>query len=180
MILLDEKKYSSKAINELIEKLTTINWYKAVGQKDASAEQALSDLLNTLEVDQYKIEWVNKSDLDETLNKVKLSGSTVWEKLKDLPDQLKEVIEKQDELKLLKSVVDLVPEVVYHRAFECAYDTFKEEGLVQFFVGQAMYFSVLICVAELANQSAFSQKFITLLESGHVPVGPDGNTVYIV
>src|SRR5699024_10468308 len=112
---------------------------------------------------------------------VSLSGSSLWDKLKDVPDQLKEKIDELNQGELLKLVVDRVPEAVFHPAFEAAFEKFGgEEKVVQFFVGQAMYFATLICAAELANESTLSTQFIALLESGHVPIGPQGDIIYII
>lgn len=181
MLLLDENQnVKAESINNIAEKLTSLDWYSSVGQKSEEAERAVSSLLDSLQVDQYELEWVNVNDLAETLDKIRLDGSAVWEKLKDVPDQLKEKIDQLNEVKLLEEVVDIIPEVVFHRAFECAYETFKEEKLVQFFVGQAMYFAVLICAAEIANETELAESFLNVLETGHVPVGPNEKSVYMI
>lgn len=182
MVILDEKKYSSKAksINELTEKLTSINWYSQIGKEEQDAEQALSDLLDSLKVDKYEIKWIKEHELNDVLGKIKLSGSPVWDKLKDFPAQLKRVIEDKNEEDLLESVIDIVPERVFHSVFDHAFKTFGKEKLVQFFVGQALYFSILICVSEIAGKSEMSSKFLTLLQTGHVPIGLNGNKIYII
>ena len=183
MAVLSEKKFgsSAKSVNILAEKLTSIDWYKKVGQEDEETKDLASELLNTLNVSHFHIEWIEKDKIVETLNKVSLSGSSLWDKLKDVPDQLKEKIDELNQGELLKLVVDRVPEAVFHPAFEAAFEKFGgEEKVVQFFVGQAMYFATLICAAELANESTLSTQFIALLESGHVPIGPQGDIIYII
>jgi len=181
-LLLNEETFGSKAksINELTEKLVSIKWYKNAGKKEKAAEQLLSQLLETLNVSDYTIKWLEKDELSEKLNDISLSGSKLWEKLKDLPDQFKAKIDESNQVDLLEMIVDIVPESIFHHTFEAAFNEFGEEKVVRFLVGQAMYFAVLICVAELANESTFLSLFTDLLSTGHVPIGPKGNIIYII
>ena len=57
---------------------------------------------------------------------------------------------------------------------------FGEEKTVKFLVGHAMYVSVLACAAELAEEKNVLLPIIELIEMGHVPLGPEGNTFYLL
>lgn len=182
MMLLDEKTQGSKAgvVNDIIEKLTKTNWYRAVGKKNEGAKQAVQSLLDILDVSDCKIKWVDPKKLADTIDDIRLDGSSVWEKLKELPDQLKMKIDEKGEGELLEAIVDLVPEVIFHRAYECAFDKFKEEKLVKFFVVQAMYFALLICSAEIAGETELAENFLNVIGTGNIPVGPKDNLLFIV
>lgn len=43
-----------------------------------------------------------------------------------------------------------------------------------------MYIAVLVCTAELAGEEDLFIPLLELLEMGHVPVGLDRNTIYLL
>lgn len=100
--------------------------------------------------------------------------------LAEVPDQLKEKIVRAGNEKLLVDVVDKVPEAIFHGVYKEVFKHFGEEKTVKFLVGHAMYVSVLACAAELAEEKNVLLPIIELIEMGHVPLGPEGNTLYLL
>jgi hypothetical protein len=182
MVLISENKFGSKAqsINEIAERLSAIVWYEKAGFKEKIAEEALQRLMQKLQVDDYEIQWVTKVQTSETISKLTFDNSNLWKVLSGLPDQLKKNIDEAGQADLLKIAIESVPQAVFHATFQKAFQEFGEEKQVNFFVGHAMYIAVLVCTAELAGEEGLFIPLLELLEMGHVPVGLDGNTIYLL
>ncbi|MGE7768339.1 hypothetical protein [Peribacillus sp. NPDC096540] len=82
--------------------------------------------------------------------------------------------------KLLADIVDKVPEAVFHGAFKQALNVFRDEKAINFLVGHAMYISILACTAELAGDVNPFSFIVEVLADGHLPLGPEGNTFYLL
>ena len=182
MVLISEMKYGSKAqsINDIANRLSNIDWYKEVGVKEKNVEEVLQRFLTKLQVANYEIEWISKEQIAQTISNLNLNNSELWDVLSNLPDQLKKKIDDTDQVDLLRKMIEIVPQEVFHVAFQKAFQQFGEEKQVQFFVTQAMYIAVLICTAELAGEGELFAPLLELLEGGHVPVGLDENTIYLL
>ncbi|KOS68818.1 hypothetical protein AEA09_09885 [Lysinibacillus contaminans] len=182
MVLISEIKFGSKAqsINEIAERLSAIDWYKKAGVKEKTAEEALQRFMQKLQVVDYEIQWITKEQTSETISKLTFDNSELWKVLSSLPDLLKKKIDEAGLTDLLKIAVETVPQAVFHAAFQKAFQEFGEEKQVNFFVGHAMYIAVLVCTAELAGEADSFTPLLELLEAGHVPVGLDGNTIYLL
>ncbi len=182
MVLINENKFGSKAqsINDVAERLTAINWYEKAGVKEKETEETFHRFMQALQVNEYDIQWVSKEQVPEIIEKLTFNDSKLWEVLSELPDQLKKDIEKSGQVSLLEKAVDTVPQAVFHAAFEKAFQAFGEDKTVSFLVGHAMYIAVLACTAELADKADLFAALLELLESGHVPLGPEGNTIYLL
>lgn len=182
MVLINESKFGSKAqsINDVAERLTAINWYEKAGVTEKEAEEAFHRFMRNLQVNEYNIQWVSKEQVLEVISNLTFDNSELWEVLRELPDQLKKGIEVAGQMSLLEKAVDTVPQAVFHAAFEKAFQLFGEGKTVSFLVGHAMYIAVLACTAELADKAELFAPLLELLESGHVPLGPEGNTIYLL
>ncbi|WP_374966936.1 hypothetical protein [Lysinibacillus sp. RS5] len=182
MVLISENKFGSKAqsINEIAERLSAIDWYEKAGFKEKIAEEALQRLMRKLQVDDYEIQWVTKEQTSETISKLTFDNSNLWKVLSGLPDQLKKNIDEAGQADLLKIAIESVPQAVFHATFQKAFQEFGDEKQVNFFVGHAMYIAVLVCTAELAGEEDLFIPLLELLEMGHVPVGLDGNRIYLL
>lgn len=182
MVLISEMKYGSKAqsINGIANRLSNIDWYKEVGVKEKYAEETLQRFLAKLQVSNYEIQWISKEQTADTISNLNLNNSNLWEVLSNLPDQLKKKIDDAGQVDLLSKIIEIVPQEVFHVAFQKAFQQFGEEKQVHFFVAQAMYIAVLICTAELAGEVELFAPLLELLEAGHVPVGLDENTIYLL
>jgi NADH dehydrogenase/NADH:ubiquinone oxidoreductase subunit G len=180
--LISEGKYGSTArsINELIDKLTSINWYSNAGEYNPDVEGKLARFMSGLGVHNYDIKWITKEQVAETIGKLSFENSELWEVMKELPDQLTKKIDSLGNQQLLNDVVDKVPEAVFHGAYKHAYQAFNEENSIKFLVGHAMYISILACTAELADEKEKISILVDLLEEGHLPLGPSGNTFYLL
>jgi NADH dehydrogenase/NADH:ubiquinone oxidoreductase subunit G len=180
--LINEGKYgeTARSVNELIDKLTSINWYSKAGQYNLDVEGKLARFIIALGVHNYEIKWITKEQVAETIGKLSFENSDLWEVLKELPDQFRKKIDSLGYQQLLNDVVDKVPEAVFHGAYKHAYEAFKDEDTIKFLVGHAMYISILACTAELADEKEKMSILLDLLEEGHLPLGPQGNTFYLL
>jgi NADH dehydrogenase/NADH:ubiquinone oxidoreductase subunit G len=180
--LINEGKYGSTArsVNELIDQLTSINWYSKAGQPNPDVEGKLARFMSAVGVHNYDIKWITKEQVAETIGKLSFENSELWEVLKELPDQFGKKIDSLGNQQLLNDVVDKVPEAVFHGAYKHAYEAFNQEDTIKFLVGHAMYISTLACTAELADEKDQMSILVDLLEEGHLPLGPQGNTFYLL
>lgn len=179
---LNERKYglAARSVNELINQLTAMNWYSRAGQYSLEIEGKLAQFMRSLGVHTYEIKWIEKEQLSETIASLSFENSALWEVLKELPDKLKKKIEGTGREQLLEDVVDNIPEAVFHRAYEQAYRLVTDVNTVKFLVGHAMYISLLVCIAELAGEKDSLSMVVEILEEGHLPLGPKGNTFYLL
>lgn len=180
--LINEGKYgeTARSVNELIDKLTTINWYSKAGQTNPDVEGKLARFMSAAGVHNYDIKWITKEQVAETIGKLSFENSELWEVLKELPDQFRKKIDSLGNQPLLNDVVDKVPEAVFHGAYKHAYEAFNEAETIKFLVGHAMYISTLACTAELADEKDKISILVDLLEQGHLPLGTNGNTFYLL
>ncbi|MEH7120843.1 hypothetical protein V7128_26060 [Neobacillus vireti] len=180
--LINEGKYgvTARSVNELIDKLTSINWYSKAGQNNPDVEGKLARFMSGLGVHHYEIKRITKEQAAETIEKLSFENSELWEVLKELPGQLRKKIDSLGYHQLLIDVVEKVPEAVFHGAYKHAYEAFNEENTIKFLVGHAMYISILACTAELADEKNHIPILVDLLEEGHLPLGPNGNIFYLL
>ncbi|PLS18613.1 hypothetical protein CVD28_05605 [Bacillus sp. M6-12] len=180
--LISEEEYGTDArsVNELIERLTTIDWYTYAGKIDHAANTKLDQLMSNLGVKDYEIQWLSKEEVPEAVSRIALEKSALWDVLKDLPEELKNKIDINGNEKLLEDIVDRVPELVFHGAYMQAFHLFGDENAVKYLVGHAMYISILACSAELAGEEDIFSPLLELLEMGHLPLGPNGNIFYLL
>lgn len=180
--IINEEKYGTDArsANEMIERLTSIDWYAQAGIKCEDAEKKVAQFMSAMDVSEYKIKWLSIEQVSETVSQLSFENSSLWDVLKELPDQLKEKIDSDGNEKLLADIVDKVPEAVFHGAYKQAFNVFKDEKVIKFLVGHAMYISVLACASELAGEENPFSFIVELLAEGHLPLGPEGNTFYLL
>ena len=114
------------------------------------------------------------------IENIDFTDSSIWNVLKELPDQYKEKIVAAKLTDVLEQLVDRLPEVVFHPAFDGAFQQFSEEKTVNHLTVLAIYLSLLICTATLAGEEQSLAPLVDMLESGHAPIGLEGNTVYVI
>lgn len=181
-IQLQKVSTSSKerSLSELVEKFTTIGWFGLLGRRDIVAEKKILQFMRAIGVSDYTMEWITKERMLSVIENMTFEKSSVWEKLKDVPGQLKEEICRNEEEDLLESMTDTVLEAVFHSAFQGAYEQTKEKKVLNHLVGNAMYMSVLASGAMLAGKVNLYEAIIELAESGHTILGLEGDTLYIM
>lgn len=182
MVLISEIKFGLKAqsINEIAERLFAIDWYKNAGEKEKTSEEAIQRFMQKLQVKDYEIQWIIKEQTSEIISRLTFENSNLWKVISDFPDLLKKKIDEAGQVELLNIAVETVPQEIFHITFQKAFQAFGEEKLVNFFVGHAMYIAVLVCTAELAGEEDSFTPLLEFLEAGHVPVGVEGNTIYLL
>ncbi|MED4752502.1 hypothetical protein [Brevibacillus choshinensis] len=181
IVILNDEKHGSAphTVNEWIDRLLAIDWYKLAGQHQEAALAKVNQLMKKLGVIECEVKWLSENEVPAAIQRLTFEGSQLWSILEQLPDQLKAKVKKIGNESLLEKVVDVVPEAVFHRAFAGAFHTFGDEKTVQFLVGHAMYLSLLVCTAVLADEMDLFLPLIELLEAGILPLGPEGNIFYL-
>ncbi|WP_439022302.1 hypothetical protein [Bacillus thuringiensis] len=179
---INEEKYGSHArsTNGMIERLMTMNWYSNIGQQNLEAEKKIDQFMCALNNSEYEIKWISRNQLSETIERISFEDNDLWGMLAEVPDHLKEKIISVGNEKLLIDVVDKVPEAIFHGVYKEAFKHFGEEKVVEFLVGHAMYISTVACAAELAEEKNVFLPIVELLELGHIPLGPERNTFYLL
>ncbi|GAB3062558.1 hypothetical protein [Virgibacillus ainsalahensis] len=174
----DETKIENA--NEIIDQLTSANWYHQAGVKEEETVKQLEELLNLLNVKEYEVKWVTKDKVPSLIENLSFEDSNLWEVLKELPDQLKEKIDAQNLEEHLERLVDRLPEAIFHPAYDGAYKQFEDEKSIKFLTTLAMYLGLMVSTAELAGEEKLLKPILTIIESGHAPIGIDGNLIYVI
>ncbi|MBJ8075002.1 hypothetical protein JDS92_06480 [Bacillus cereus group sp. N12] len=182
VVTLNEEKHGTGArtVNNWIERLLAIEWYNQEGQQQEGAVENVNQFMRTLGVNEYEVKWLSKNQVSGAIQRLTFERSNLWVILEKIPGQLRAKVNEVGNESLLEKVVDAVPEAIFHNAFERAFHTFGEEKTVQFLVGHAMYFSILICTAVLAEELKLFLPIVELLEAGYLPLGLEGNIFYLV
>ncbi|OMP66006.1 hypothetical protein [Domibacillus epiphyticus] len=181
-VMINEEKNRTKAreVNEMIERLTSIDWYSQAGVIEDTAADYVHQFMKALGVTEYELKWLAKEQVPSIVPSLSFSDSVFWDVVKEVPDQLKAKIDQQDQQALLEKTVEIVPEAVFHGAFKKAFSTFEDEKTIQYLIGHAMYISVMACSAVLADEFSAFEPIVQLLEAGHLPLGPQGNNFYLL
>ncbi|MFS0644077.1 hypothetical protein [Siminovitchia sp. 179-K 8D1 HS] len=181
-VMLNQDQFGIKAqsINGLAERLSNIPWYKNAGKEDKKAEELFRRFMRNINVSEYEIVWISKEEAADTISKLRFEGSKLWEVLSVLPDTLKKKVDELEQRHLLETAVDTLPEFVFHFAFDGAFQVFQEEKAINFLTGHAMYIAILAATAEIAGEAELFAPLLDMLESGHVPLGPEGNVIYLL
>ncbi|ALQ68625.1 hypothetical protein [Bacillus thuringiensis] len=179
---INEEKYGSyvRSTNGMIERFMTMNWYSDIGKQNVEAEKKIDQFMRALHISEYEMKWISRNQLSETIERISFEDNDLWGTLAEVPDQLKEKIISVGNEKLLIDVVDKVPEAIFHGVYKEAFKHFSEEKVVKFLVGHAMYISTVACAAELAEEKNVFLPIVELLELGHIPIGPERNTFYLL
>ncbi len=179
--MISEENQSTEAqlVNEMIERLTSIDWYSQAGKQCAGSAEKAVQFIESIGVSHYEVRTVSKEEIPNIIQKLTFNGSELWSVLKEEPDRLKEKLAVSGKEELLQKVVDVVPEAVFHPAFTGAHQAFRDSKTVQFLIGHAMYISVMSCTAVLAGEKELFEPILNIMEAGHIPLGPEGNIFYI-
>lgn len=180
MTVIFQEDTKAAPVNLLIKKLLEAKWYHRAGFKDAVTESHMQSFFERLHVNEYELKWVKKEELNEMIGRFSFRDSKAWEKLKQIPDQLKEKIDSDYTMAQLEKLADFLPEAVFHPAFDHAFQQFGDEKIVRYLTVNSMYLALLICTAELAGEGECFEPILRIIESGHVPVGIDGNVIYLI
>jgi len=175
---LNDTSRNEKAF-ELMDELSRASWYANAGEANAQTEEQLEQILKRLQVENYELKWAKKNEASELVNEFTFQNSELWNRLKDIPDQLQEKIEQAGREEQLTTLLEWVPELVYLAAFDHAYKTFEDEKLIQYLVVHGMYISFMACIAELAGDDTF-EPLVEMVKEGHIPLGIKGNTIYLL
>lgn len=180
-VMISEENQSTEVhlLNEMIERLISINWYSQAGKQYVEAAEKTVQFIESLGVSRYEVRAVSKEEIPNIIQRLTFNGSELWTVLNEEPDRLKEKIVLSGKEELLQKVVDIVPEAVFHPAFAGAHQTFKDLKTVQFLIGHAMYISVMSCAAVLAGEEELFEPILNIIEAGHIPLGPEGDIFYV-
>ncbi|WP_255446904.1 hypothetical protein [Bacillus sp. SH5-2] len=151
-----------------------------MGQQQEDVLEKVNQFIRTLGVNEYEIKWLSKDQVSCAIQRLTFGGSNLWIVLEKVPYQLKAKINEIGNESLLEKIVDVVPEAIFHNVFAEVFHTFGEEKTVHFLVGHAIYVSILICKAVLAEEQNLFLPIVELLEVGYLPLGTEANTFYLV
>ncbi|MEK5101814.1 hypothetical protein MKX83_07460 [Cytobacillus sp. FSL M8-0252] len=175
-----EVELQKKSIDAMVNRLQAIHWGKKVGQQNLESEEKVIEFMNDLNVNSYEIKWLLKEEVPETISRLTFEGSEIWESLKEIPEELSHKIKEDGHEKYLLDLGDRVPELVFHGAYSHLFQQFEDMKTLEYLVGLAMYVSVMSCTAELAEGKNIFLSIVNLIEAGHLPLGPEGNTFYLI
>jgi len=175
-----EADLQTKSIDAMVNRLQAIHWGKKAGQKNLEAEEKVIEFMYDLNVNSYEIKWLSKEEVPEMISRLTFEGSEMWGSLKEIPEELSRKIKEAGHEKYLLDLGDRVPELVFHGAYSHLFQQFEEKKTVEYLVGLAMYVSVMSCTAELAEGKNIFLSIVDLIEAGHLPIGPEGNTFYLI
>lgn len=180
--LINEEKYGMKArsANELMNKITSLDWYSNIFLFNSEVETKVAHFMDAIGVDTYEVKWVSRENLEEIIGKLSFEGSFFGDVLKEYPSRLKQEISSNGNEQLLADIIEKMPELVFHSAFEKAFNCSEKSNVVSFLVGHSIYISILACTAELIDTNNRFVHLLDIIESGHVLLGPIGNTLYLL
>lgn len=171
---------SQATIDTMVKRLQPIKWGKKAGQQNLEAEEKVIEIMDNLDVNSYEIKWLSIDEVPETIGRLTFEGSEMWEALKGIPDELSGKFKQAGHEKFLLEIGDIVPELIFHGAYSHLFQQFEEKKTIEYLVGLAMYVSVMACTAELAGEENIFLPIVELIEAGHLPIGPEGNTFYLI
>lgn len=166
--------------NQIIDKLTSVSWFHQAGVQVVETEDQMVKFLDMLDVKEYEIKWASKEEVPALIGQLSFSGSKLWEELRELPDQLKEKIDANNQNNLLETLVDRLPEAVFHPAFEGAYQQFNDKKTINYLITLSMYLGLMTTVAELSGEDKLFKPITEMIESGHAPLGLKANVIYLI
>ncbi|MEK4177490.1 hypothetical protein [Aeribacillus sp. FSL W8-0870] len=177
--------FKHERVNQMADRLLNINWYQHVGTIHDDVQNKAEKFLQSLNIENCEIKWISKDEIGNIYDTIRLTNSSLWEALKVLPDRLKEKIDQSGQEEILNEIVYHLPEAVFHEVYKGAFKTFSDESFIRFLVGHAMYISLLACAWELvANINEWGENpfayLVDILEMGHIPLGSNNQTFYIM
>lgn len=167
-------------IEVFIGNLLQVSWFsnKEKGEKQ-EIELLISTLLKELNVEQFYIEWVGVNELQQAISNMSFSNSMIWGKLIDLPEQLLLEIKRLNYGEHLEKVFDIVPELVFHEAFNGAYEVTNDYEVVKYLTVLAMYCSIILVLAQLSKGEQIVRPLYRIISKGYAPLGIKGNTLFL-
>lgn len=167
-------------INIFIEDLLKVSWFghKETGEKK-EIERLMNALLRELNVEQFHTEWVGAAELKKVISDMSFSKSIIWNKLKDLPQQLLLEINRLNQKERLEEVIDRVPELVFHEAFNGAYEVTNDYEVVKYLTIVALYCSIILVLAQLSKSEQILVPLYQIISKGYVPLGMKENTLFL-
>ena len=168
------------SIDTMITRLQTIHWGKNAGVQMGEADEKVNCFMDLLNVSSYSIKWLSKAELPETISRLTFEGSELWNVLKEIPERLSQKIRQAGQEKWLFELGDYIPELIFHPSYSHMVELATDKKSIEYLVGVAMYLSVMACTAELAGEGNIFLPIIELLEMGNLPLGLEGNAIYLL
>lgn len=167
-------------IEVFIGDLLQVSWFshKEKGEKQ-EIELLMNVLLRELNVEQFHMEWVGAAELKKVISNMSFSKSVIWSKVKDLPQQLLSEINRLNHEERLEKVIDRVPELIFHEAFNRAYEVTNDYEVVKYLTVLAMYCSIILVLAQLSKGEQIVRPLYLIISKGYVPLGIKGNTLFL-
>lgn len=175
--------------DSLISRISQINWFSSFGKQknQLQSELVISNFFDDLRVERLPIHWVSKEALPQFLRSLRLEPNPLWNKLEQIPGELRSAADQTGKMEMIPKVMDEVSEMVFHRSFDGAFRAFGPFGkeIVEMAVGTALYVCCLACLWELVDDQAVKSSanpFASLLAvfaQGYWPLGVHDDSFYV-
>lgn len=175
--------------DDLIRRFSEIDWFSAAGTPEGrpEAEKALNEFKQHLLIEGEQLNWISKKQFSLVIGDQTIETNPLWIRLTKILGEIKEKARKTGRLEAVAYATDDVPEEVFHRVFDRAFDEFAEYGVsrVKTAVAMTMLIVGLACswevIADLEGWG--TNPFIPLIEVyeyGHCPIGFYDNQFYLI
>ncbi|RNB80250.1 hypothetical protein EDM56_28015 [Brevibacillus fluminis] len=176
-------------VHQLMTRLSEVPWFSVLGNESGrlDAEKALKECTHHLNLEEFEIVWMTREQIPSFIENMNLSDSHVWSRIQDIPKKLSEKAIATRRQSVLDEMLDLVPEMLFHKAYDGAFPALHEYGerVVKVAVVSVLYLFSNACLWEALSDKKDSEPnpFLPLLkvyEAGHWPIGMVGNQFYLI
>jgi hypothetical protein len=171
----------------LASRLSEVKWFSSPWIPDhrAAAEERVRAFGLGFGLHSYQVRWLSRDELPDFVANISLTDSPLWHELYGLPEQIKVKAASQGLTEQLSFAVDVLPERVFHPAFDGAFSAFQAYGqpVVSHAVNTALFVSGLAAGIEMTAAADEDNPFLPLIavfESGYWPLGLFDNEFYMV
>ncbi|RUS45725.1 hypothetical protein [Cohnella sp. AR92] len=178
---------NASSVMTLTRRLEEIPWYSAAWDPSArrQAEHDVLAFAKQFGLQDFAFHWLTREELNGFIARLDLTDDSLWHHLFHLPEQVKTRAEQTNRTAYVTAAADLVPERIFHAAFDGAFSAFKDEGnALSYAVGTALFVGGVATGWEIvADESADPNPLLALLpvlELGYWPIGLFDNKFYLI
>lgn len=179
-----------ESVAALTDRINQIQWFHR--EKPLVDEKTLTGLIADLYrhtgIDrEVKLQEVALVDLAAWIGQSDIGKNSLWDMLRDLPDQVRTGLEQTNRMNWLPYAADTVPTSVFHRAFDGVFERYGAvgQGVVLYAVSAAMWISGAAIGVLLSGGVAGKREvsavldLLSLFEHGVLPLGLYDGVFYL-